>query len=267
MSKDGIRKPFTRAARNSARPGDRNNELLRDKDNAGKEHTPRFAQYPAPNLAPHGMKGIQRQQFALAKGSELNIQLMKDDYTNAYHGQGRITSMEGYAFSIIVENQPSRFGMEGGRISKLEITKDNNQVLAYDGRWLLLPETPDAYVAMEKITSQIAPPDLSIDPDRFQPGELTDGYVPERENVTFHAKVEPENHREGFKGGPVTFLDLRENGLTVARYDHGWVMEPQTQKDRDSVQKISDTLEGFNREFKPLVPPDHDKDKGPDIDR
>jgi hypothetical protein len=184
MSNDGIQKPFTGAARDVARPGERDLEHLRDKDNAGKDHTPRFAQYPAPNLAPHGMSGIKR---GLAPEP--------------------VTDLRG--------------------------------------------ETPD----------------LAIDPDRFQPGELTDGFIPERKNVTFMAKVETENHAQGFKGGPVTFLDLRENGLTVARYDHGWVMEPKTQADRDSVQKIADTLEGFNREFKPLVPPEPDKDKDHDIDR
>lgn len=267
MSNDGIRKPFTRAARDSARLGDRNDELLRDKDNAGKEHTPLFAQHPAPNLAPHGMKGIQRQPGTVLRTPREDIQITKGDPAQDLHLGGHIQSMDGYSFSVKAYDQPSQFGINGGRVSKLEIKDHGRPVVSYERGWDIMPITPQAHEALDKVMNHFDPPDLKIDPDRFQPGELTDGYIPERENVTFHAKVEPENHAQGLKGGPVTFLDLRENGLTVARYDHGWVMEPQTQKDRDSVQKISDTLEGFNREFKPLVPPENDKNKGRDIDR
>lgn len=48
-------------------------------------------------------------------------------------------------------DEGSQFGIEGGRISKLSLTRDGKEVASYDRGWDIKPQDPDAQLALEII--------------------------------------------------------------------------------------------------------------------
>ncbi|MEP2706159.1 MAG: hypothetical protein ABJQ71_18950 [Roseibium sp.] len=277
MSDDGSKKPFSLAARNPFQDDDKEPERIRDKDNVGHEPKPEFARHSAFNLAPAGMLGIRR---SLPDNKVNGLIVENSEVVTGIHLTGYLEGNPDIRFEGEVATDQNRGGLNDGPINKLTVHDQDRVVAQYDGGWQVVPETEADHQVLDMAVTNLTDfgqelqqqhqqknPDLEIEEDRFHEGELTDGFIEDRDNVTFMAKVETEDHPDGLNGGPITFLDLRENGLTVARYDHGWIREPQAQADRESVQKISETLETANRDFKPLVPPETGKDKGHDIDR
>lgn len=81
-------------------------------------------------------------------------------------------------------------------------------------------------------------------------------------NYYFIAKVEDRASERGIEGGKISKMDIRQGGVSVARYDRGWLVEPQTSRDAEAVRKVQDKFGGKEREFKPIVPKSLDKDRG-----
>lgn len=65
--------------------------------------------------------------------------------------KGRITTMPGYEFAAKQYDAPSKFGIEGGKISKLEIRKEGDVVMNYDRGWDVKPDTPEQKEALHRI--------------------------------------------------------------------------------------------------------------------
>jgi hypothetical protein len=129
---------------------------LRDKDNAQPVLKPNFSTRPAHNLAPAGAMGIRTGLIQPAeRPSEPPRQAgvapdqPKDD--KSLWTDGRILTMEGYSFSAKMHDEPSKFGIEGGKISKLEVRKDDEIVMNYDRGWDVDPKTPEHKEALQRI--------------------------------------------------------------------------------------------------------------------
>ena len=54
-----------------------------------------------------------------------------------------------YTATIKHYEEPSEFGIDGGRISKLLITQGSKTVVNYDRGWDIKPETPEEIAAYE----------------------------------------------------------------------------------------------------------------------
>ena len=151
MSDEISRKSFNAAGRPEAAP-------LRDKDNAAPPHPkPETVIQPAPNLAPPGMSGIRTglprddQPSAPEKtqaGLTLNHPLRTDDtcYTD-----GRILTMPGYSFMARLSDEPSKTGLDGGRIEQLVLQRDGKVVARYNHGWDMDPKTPEAREAVHRV--------------------------------------------------------------------------------------------------------------------
>ena len=59
--------------------------------------------------------------------------------------------IRGYKFEVKHFESGSEFGIDGGRISKLRVTKDGAEVANYDRGWDVLPATSEA----QEVTSEI----------------------------------------------------------------------------------------------------------------
>ena len=76
-----------------------------------------------------------RRRFEMEKAPDLNITITRTD------GNFTAGTCGGYSFEIKHFENPSRFGIDGGRISKLWITRTSTYgiVAAYDRGWDRLP--------------------------------------------------------------------------------------------------------------------------------
>jgi hypothetical protein len=130
---------------------------LRDKDNAQpRVKPPAGVTRPAYNLAPPGMSGIKT-------GSQPRVQQRpeperKQPTTSIDNGKdqslwidGKITSMKGYEFKARLYDEPSNLGIDGGKISKLDVRKDGELVMRYDQGWAVDPKTPVHKEALYRI--------------------------------------------------------------------------------------------------------------------
>ncbi|WP_224815631.1 hypothetical protein [Hasllibacter sp. MH4015] len=64
---------------------------------------------------------------------------------------GRVTSMPGYTFQAKVFDEPSPHGIDGGKISKLDIRKDGEMVAHYDRGWDIAPQDTEMREALQRI--------------------------------------------------------------------------------------------------------------------
>lgn len=163
---------------------------VRDKDNADPRPKPEFSRRPAPNLAPGGSMGIrqlgdnklvprndntsqkkdriqfrkegkQRIEFRKPQSdlvpkkddfkTQAGIAIDKGDPKRDLWLRGRITSMPGYSFCAKVYDEPSKLGIEGGKISKLQVNKDGQQVMNYDRGWDDKPKTAEHREALQRV--------------------------------------------------------------------------------------------------------------------
>lgn len=147
---------------------------IRDKDNTAPRYEPQLPKKKsAPNLAPGGFLGIRRwlprnpsndqnaKPFALSEPnkltekfeakakSDLKIEGGKINYQE--WTKGEITSMPGYRFWAKVFEIPSSYGIDSGKISKLEIRKDGEPVVRYERGWDLRPETDEDKQALLRV--------------------------------------------------------------------------------------------------------------------
>ena len=163
---------------------------VRDKDNADPKPKPKFSRRSAPNLAPGGSIGIrqskenklvprndnssqkkdriqfrkegkQRIEFRKPQSdlvpkkddlkAQAGIAIDKGDPKRDLWLRGRIAAMPGYSFSAKVYDEPSQFGIEGGKISKLQVNKDGQQVMNYDRGWDDKPKNAEHREALQRV--------------------------------------------------------------------------------------------------------------------
>jgi len=130
---------------------------IRDKDNA--QLTPKPPQgvtRPAPNLAPPGMQGIRtglKQPVQRTTEPHTPPIITKDagQRDTSLWIDGKITTMKGYEFQAKMYDEPSKFGIDGGKISKLDVRKDGELVMRYDRGWDKDPQTPEHKEALQRI--------------------------------------------------------------------------------------------------------------------
>lgn len=70
------------------------------------------------------------------------------------HGTIQIGS-ETFTYDAKHFDEPSEYGIEGGRISKLGIRKGREVVLNYDRGWVIEPETEGAQLALLAICQKL----------------------------------------------------------------------------------------------------------------
>lgn len=140
---------------------------IRDKDNAGRDLKPDFAN-PAPNLAPSGMKGIQRtpqlpnqrigKQEALAS-------IIKTHPNPELLTGGRFTDTPGHGFAVEVSSFRSIAGIEGGKINQLEIQQDGKIVAQYkDMRWVKVPDKEEHKQLVQRLQDRFGEPKREFTP-------------------------------------------------------------------------------------------------------
>lgn len=105
---------------------------------------------------------------------------------------------------------------------------------------------------------------LSVDIRKGDPEQhlYIDGKITSLKGYSFIVKVHDKVHRHGIDGGTIEKLDIRKGGVSVARYDRGWDVKPQTARDAEAVRKVEDAFNGKSREFKPIVTKNSNKDRG-----
>ena len=133
---------------------------LRDKDNAQfKPKPPKGVSRPAPNLAPPGMSGIktglrsspQKPQRQAEPSKQAGISVNGDQRDKSQWIDGKILTMKGYEFQAKMSDEPSKFGIDGGKIEKLDVRKDGDLVMRYDRGWDKDPQTPEQKEALQRI--------------------------------------------------------------------------------------------------------------------
>ncbi len=142
---------------------------LRDKDNAKPELKPDFAKQPAPNVAPKGMGGIKPAPTApkyVAKPAVFQPpSLMQTHAKPELLTTGRFIEHEGYSFAMEINPYKSFTGIEGGKITALEIQNRGQIVAQYkDMEWTVIPDDPIEQELVQSLQ------------DKF--GERDRGFVP-----------------------------------------------------------------------------------------
>lgn len=79
------------------------------------------------------------------------IELDSEDINYGGWTKGRLKSHSEYSFSAKVFQQPSRFGIDGGPISKLEVRKDGERVANFDRGWGVEPQIRSDQKALKQI--------------------------------------------------------------------------------------------------------------------
>lgn len=72
------------------------------------------------------------------------VEITKGDPIKDFHLQGNVTGHDGYTFRAKVYDVGSEHGIDGGRISKLQIHRDGKEVANYDRGWSTKPGLFDA---------------------------------------------------------------------------------------------------------------------------
>ena len=158
---------------------------VRDKDNDAPQAKPDLTyNRPPPNLAPTGTMGIRQSRKAwpitpsndadnkrnpLVPGSGgSGIAIEGGKLPSNLWIKGEILTMPGYSFYAKTYNEPSKFGIDGGKISKLDVYKDEQLVLRFDRGWDQAPRNAEHVEAVQRIRNGLGDaPEKSITaPDR-----------------------------------------------------------------------------------------------------
>lgn len=154
---DNPKKPFQDATQ-SKQPS-----TLRDKDNAAPRPTPPAqAKYPAPNTAPPGMKGIQEKpqlpNQTIEKPDGL-ISIIKTHPKPELLTGGRFNDQPGHGFAVEVSPFRSIGGIEGGKITALEIQQEGKIIAQYKNmNWTRIPEKEDHKQLVQRLQDQFGEP-------------------------------------------------------------------------------------------------------------
>ncbi|MBO9399128.1 hypothetical protein J7400_20830 [Shimia sp. R9_2] len=79
------------------------------------------------------------------------ITLENNDINYGGWTKGRLKSQPEYSFSAKVFQQPSRFGIDGGLISKLEVRKNGERIASFDRGWDIEPQNHCDQEALKEI--------------------------------------------------------------------------------------------------------------------
>ncbi|MBL4645538.1 MAG: hypothetical protein JKY99_03655 [Rhizobiales bacterium] len=79
------------------------------------------------------------------------MDITKGDPEKDLYIHGNITDMKGYSFTVKAYDLPSKYGIEGGKISKLDIRKGGVSVVRYDRGWDAKPQTARDLEATRKV--------------------------------------------------------------------------------------------------------------------
>lgn len=175
---DRPKKPFEQAARNSktvpqvqpqTQPQNKRPEIIRDKDNAApRPKPPRQSRYPAPNMAPPGMKGIQAKpqlpQQHLTPDKELTSIIKTHPKPELLTG-GRFMDKQGHSFAVEVNPFRTYAGIENGKITTLEIQKEGKVIAQYkDMKWTKIPDKPEQQKLVQRLQDQFGEPRRDVIP-------------------------------------------------------------------------------------------------------
>lgn len=150
------------------------NEMANDipsKENRKRDNTaptpppPRFA-ISSGNKLPRGSIGeaAEHAPSRITPPRPMTLDITKGDPDKDLYIHGTIRSMEGYSFTAKLYDLPSQFGIEGGKISKLQI-RDGDRIAAnFDRGWDIEPQTSDDRAALEKIRTVLDPPEHEFKP-------------------------------------------------------------------------------------------------------
>lgn len=83
------------------------------------------------------------------KSSDIVVE--KEFVTQRSWQKGKITSMPGHSFVATVYDKPSKYGIDGGQISKLEVREFGKVILDYDRGWKVPPKTGAEIEAVNRI--------------------------------------------------------------------------------------------------------------------
>lgn len=142
---------------------ERGNPNFRDKDNVSPRPTPPSqAKYPAPNIAPPGMKGIQAMPQLPVPKAENDKQLesiVKTHPKPELLTGGRFTDKEGYGFAVEVNSFRTPVGIGNGKITSLEIQQEGKIIAQYkDAQWTKMPDKPDQKELVQRLQDQFGEP-------------------------------------------------------------------------------------------------------------
>lgn len=63
-------------------------------------------------------------------------------------------SYEAFRYVVKVFDEPSRFGIDGGRISKLQVTQKGKVVIHFDRGWDVKPTTETEQIVLELLRKE-----------------------------------------------------------------------------------------------------------------
>jgi hypothetical protein len=131
---------------------------FRDKGNTAPRPTPpSFVRYPAPNMAPSGMMGIRAQAVPRQEQQEPSPQTQPFNRANdngddqTLWTEGHIFTMDGYTFNAQLSDEPTFLGIDGGKITALDVRKHGLTVMRYDQGWQVDPKTIEHKEALHRI--------------------------------------------------------------------------------------------------------------------
>lgn len=116
----------------------------RDKDNTGRAPKPptHVPGGSASNLAARGALGTKRGLAGpIVPARPMSVNVKKDEVDKDLSVDGKIHSMDGYSFTAKVNDLPSRLGIGGGKIAKLEIIDGERVAARFDRGWDIPPRT------------------------------------------------------------------------------------------------------------------------------
>jgi len=149
----------------------------RDKDNADhRPAPPGLAPGGESNRAARGASGYKKPSNDAERGtSSKEIDITKGDPETDLWIHGKINSMDGYRFAAKVYDLPSPHGIDQGRISKLQIWKDDRPVASYDRGWDQKPETSEHKQAVAKVRDVFDEQDRAFTPIASQDNDPEQG--------------------------------------------------------------------------------------------
>ena len=133
---------------------------VRDKDNAKPELKPDFAKQPAPNVAPKGMGGIKPAHKPTAP-HPIEPAVFQPSSIMQTHPKpellttGQFINDKNVSFAVEVNTFKSYTGIEGGKITALEI-QDKGQIIAQykDMKWSVIPDDPRQQELVQTLQDQ-----------------------------------------------------------------------------------------------------------------
>jgi hypothetical protein len=103
---------------------------------------------------------VNRQEGWMSAEVYLNageVTLTKGDPQRDHHVSGHLTRDSSYTFSAKVFDLGSHFGIDNGRISKLDLFHSGGRVAHYDRGWITHPGTPADKAALATVMAGFPP--------------------------------------------------------------------------------------------------------------